>query len=342
MSEQKNESEKMEREVFVEKVQEIETAENKSEKADAKVDDKNNTSKILNEKRVLSAPMTETEAKKMMFNRSRRTFLIGGAAALAGIFGWRSLSDETKNSLYNRAFRFNENLSQTTFDKYDLAPEFSRELAGDRINGMIGLDSQLNADEWKLQVVGLANQRQFPQYSENITFEGENNAPRSLDTPPAPNESTPGLLFSLADIKSLPPVEMTTELKCIEGWSIIVNWKGVRFSDFAAQFFPVLRQTGMPNLQNIPETLTKYVSLVTPDRGYYVGWDMQSILHPQTLLAYEMNGSPLTSEHGAPLRLVTATKYGIKQIKRIGRIEFTDERPADYWAERGYDWYSGH
>ena len=88
--------------------------------------------------------------------------------------------------------------------------------------------------------------------------------------------------------------------------------------------------------------LLPYVSLVTPDGGYYVGMDMPSILHPQTLLAYEMNGEPLTIAHGAPLRLVTPTKYGIKQIKRIGRIAFTEERPADFWAERGYDWYSGH
>ena len=340
MSEQK--SENVEQEVLVEKVREIEAAKSESERVNSKASDENNTAKILGEKREISAPMTEDEAKKKMGNRSRRTFLIGGVTALAGIFGWRSLSEETKNSLLTRTFRFNENVSQTFFEKGDLASEFPRELAGDRVNGMIGLDSELNADEWKLQVVGLANPQDFPQYSENITFQGEDNAPRSMDTPPAPNESTPGLLISLDEIKSLPPVEMTTELKCIEGWSIIVNWKGVRFSDFAAQFFPALRQNGMPNLQNIPETLTKYVSLVTPDRAYYVGWDMQSILHPQTLLAYEMNGQPLTSEHGAPLRLVTTTKYGIKQIKRIGRIEFTNERPADYWAENGYDWYSGH
>ena len=70
--------------------------------------------------------------------------------------------------------------------------------------------------------------------------------------------------------------------------------------------------------------------------------DFMAEYQPKTLLGYEMSGAPLTLEHGAPLRLATATKYGIKQIKRIGRIEFTDERPADYWAERGYDWYSGH
>ncbi len=69
---------------------------------------------------------------------------------------------------------------------------------------------------------------------------------------------------------------------------------------------------------------------------------MASALHPQTLLAYEMAGSALTLEHGAPLRLVTPVKYGIKSIKRIGTIRFTNDRPADYWAERGYDWYAGH
>ena len=79
----------------------------------------------------------------------------------------------------------------------------------------------------------------------------------------------------------------------------------------------------------------------TPNKEYYVGVDMPSALHPQTLLAYEMNGAPLTDDHGAPLRLMTPVKYGIKNIKRIGSIEFTTTRPDDYWAERGYDWYAG-
>ena len=135
---------------------------------------------------------------------------------------------------------------------------------------------------------------------------------------------------------------MTTEFKCIEGWSVIVNWTGVRFSDFAAQFFPVLEVGQRPDVQRLAESLTRYVSLVTPDQQYYVGWDMQSILHPQTLLAWAMNGEPLTQDHGAPLSLVTTTKYGIKQLKRIGLIEFTNTRPEDYWAKEGYDWYSGH
>ena len=68
---------------------------------------------------------------------------------------------------------------------------------------------------------------------------------------------------------------------------------------------------------------------------------MASALHPQTLLCYEMNGRPLLPEHGAPLRLITPRKYGIKQLKRIGTLAFVAERPADYWAARGYDWHAG-
>ena len=112
---------------------------------------------------------------------------------------------------------------QAFFDSADLAPEFPRELAGARVNGFIGLDDDFDAENWRLQITGLSNPQQFSQYSANISFGGDDNAPRSLDTPPAPNESVPGLLFSLDDIKSLPSVEMTTELKCIEGWSQIVS-----------------------------------------------------------------------------------------------------------------------
>ncbi|MGH9581761.1 MAG: molybdopterin-dependent oxidoreductase, partial [Bryobacteraceae bacterium] len=112
------------------------------------------------------------------------------------------------------------------------------------------------------------------------------------------------------------------------GWSTIVEWSGARFSDFTRKY---LR----------PGFAPKYVYMETPDQQYYVGLDMKSAMHPQTLLAYERNGKPLTPDHGAPLRLVIPVKYGIKSIKRIGLIQYTNTRPGDYWAEEGYDWYSG-
>lgn len=121
-----------------------------------------------------------------------------------------------------------------------------------------------------------------------------------------------------------------------------MTWAGARFRDFAAQFQPSTKTGSATDVRNRPRDLVRYANLVTPDGGYYVGMDMESALHPQTLLCYEMNGAPLSIDHGAPLRLVTPVKYGIKHIKRIGLIEFTDTRPADFWEERGYDWYSGH
>jgi DMSO/TMAO reductase YedYZ molybdopterin-dependent catalytic subunit len=63
--------------------------------------------------------------------------------------------------------------------------------------------------------------------------------------------------------------------------------------------------------------------------------------HHQTLLAWQLNAEPLTAGHGAPIRIVTPFKYGIKQLKRIASIEFTDDRPTDYWTERGYDLHAG-
>jgi hypothetical protein len=135
------------------------------------------------------------------------------------------------------------------------------------------------------------------------------------------------LKLSMDDIRALPKTYSTVDFKCIEGWSEIISYSGVKFADFVKHYH---LPTDMP-----------YVALETPDREYYVSIDMASMMHPQTLLVYEMNGKPLTESHGAPLRLLIPVKYGIKSLKRIGRIYFSKERPPDYWAERGYDWFSG-
>lgn len=133
--------------------------------------------------------------------------------------------------------------------------------------------------------------------------------------------------LTMHDIRKFPRHTMITELRCIEGWTTIVKWSGARLADLIA---------AMP-----PADGSRFVAMETPGRGYYVGLDMDSAMHPQTLLAYEMNDRPLTWQHGAPLRLAIPVKYGVKNIKRVGVIRYTAVRPADYWAERGYDWYLG-
>ena len=232
-------------------------------------------------------------------------------AALAGLAGWKWLAAESAEDglpwPLRRFLELNERLARAAFRASRRAPEFSRSAAREpRINGGLGLRIIAPSD-WRLRVIG----------------------------PPGEGGAR---LFRVDELKLLPRVEMTTELKCIEGWSTVVFWAGARLADLAALTGLATRN----GRREDPEDLLRYAALETPNRQYYVGLDMASALHPQTLLCYEMNGEPLTPEHGAPLRLVIPVKYGIKNIKQIGTIRFTDVRPADYWAERGYDWYAGH
>ncbi|WP_167667850.1 molybdopterin-dependent oxidoreductase [Mucilaginibacter gossypiicola] len=137
------------------------------------------------------------------------------------------------------------------------------------------------------------------------------------------------LNIGIDEIKKLPKTEIIYDFKCVEGWDQISHWGGVKFSDFIAHF------------KLDAETRFEYVGMETPDKEYYVGVDMPSAMHPQTLLAYEVNEKPLPPKHGAPLRLIIPVKYGIKNLKRIGSISFSSNRPPDYWAEQGYDYYAG-
>jgi hypothetical protein len=267
--------------------------------------------------RPLTPQPSDEEVRRLSRRLTRRSFLTGGAAAAAALAGWRWLRTSADEDgvpwPLRRVLRFNERLAGAAFRESRLAPTFpeSRAVraADMRVNGGIGLGPPAGAGAWELVV-----------------------------------ESGPGpaLRFTLGDIRALPRTAMTTELKCIEGWSEFVTWGGAAFRDFLVRYRLGTRSGAAPDLANGRGDLYRYVALETPDGGYYVGLDMASALHPQTLLCYDVGGRPLTAAHGAPLRLAIPVKYGIKNIKRIGRVRFTDERPRDYWAERGYDWYAGH
>jgi hypothetical protein len=207
---------------LLEKTREIELAKQKVESSEAQNLNRDNTAEIFNEKRELSEPLSDEEAKRQMSQRSRRGFLIGGATAIVGIFGWRLMPDETKQNLFRRAFEFNEQVGQIFYSPKRLAPEFPSELAGARVNGMEGLGGDFNSADWRLRVGGPANR----------------------------NED---LILTLDDIKALPRVEMTTELKCIEGWSVVCNWTGARFSDFIAKYQPKTDTETRPTSKIIPK-----------------------------------------------------------------------------------------
>jgi hypothetical protein len=254
------------------------------------------------------------QVRRRMAQRSRRAFLGLGAGFVAGFGVWRWLV--TRREIdgepwpFRHALQVNEQLARDYFSGRRLAPEFKpSQVSPDRVNGDVGLGDDVDVSAWRMSVEGLA----------------------ASDEP---------LILALDAVKKLPRVEMTTEFKCIEGWSVVVQWAGARFTDFMKAYPPATLSGGDFSLDR-PLDFPPYVTMSTPDGGYYVGLEMESMLHPQTLLCYERNGAPLTQEHGAPLRLVIPVKYGVKNIKRIGTIRYTTLRPADYWAERGYDWYIG-
>lgn len=233
---------------------------------------------------------------------TRRSLLTGGAAMLAAFGGWRWIQNSPEDLNIPQPLRdvheANEALWRTLYREDKLAPTFDRsESSMIRVNGRRGLDNEIDLDAWTMSIL---------------------------------DEGTEVASYDMDILDGLEKREMTIEHYCIEGWSHIVTWGGVRFRDFVEANHPEY-------MENPPD----FVSLETPDRGFYVGLEWAAMMHDQTLLAFELQGEPLTQEHGAPLRLVTPLKYGIKQLKRIGVIEFTNTQPADFWGERGYDWYSG-
>jgi DMSO/TMAO reductase YedYZ molybdopterin-dependent catalytic subunit len=129
--------------------------------------------------------------------------------------------------------------------------------------------------------------------------------------------------------------DQITRLVCVEGWSAIAWWSGLKFEELL-QAYPPVSQANWAFI----ESSVNLDPNGNPD-PYYVSIDLLTARHPQTLLATHHNGQPLTVEHGTPLRLIAPVKLGLKNIKAITRITYTKDEPKDYWAERGYSRYDG-
>jgi DMSO/TMAO reductase YedYZ molybdopterin-dependent catalytic subunit len=150
------------------------------------------------------------------------------------------------------------------------------------------------------------------------------------------------LSLSLADLRAAPSRSQITRHDCVEGWSCIGQWKGARLG-------PLLQRAGLkPNARYIVfHCYDEWDG--PPGRGepYYESIDLIDAFHPQTILAYEMNGKPVPMANGAPLRLRVERQLGYKMAKFIRRIEAVEsfahiaDGHGGYWPDRGYDWYAG-
>lgn len=250
--------------------------------------------------------MKKTGKKRTIEQEIRRRTLISffvfflcltiGSVLFFKLYNEPQSADNVQPTL-RKGLQANEKILSLFFSTQRQAKSFKKSDAvkNVRVNGDVGMDGKLDTT-WRLKV-----------------------ARKPGDT----------LVLTLDDIKALPKTEIVFDFKCVEGWSQVTWWGGVRFSDF-------MKKYGL-----VPQMGMNYVGMITPDQAYYVGNDMPSMLQPQTILCYEMNGKPLPQDQGYPLRLIIPVKYGIKHLKRIGVMYFSNTKPKDYWAEQGYDYFAG-
>lgn len=134
-------------------------------------------------------------------------------------------------------------------------------------------------------------------------------------------------VFSLDQLMRMPRTGMRVRHHCVEGWSAVAEWHGLAIRELA-------KMVGASRD-------AQYVEFRSFDNGYYSTWDIESSLHPQTILAYGMNGKTLDPGHGAPLRLYSPVKLGYKTVKYLTGVNFLANRTGGYWEDQGYDWYGG-
>jgi DMSO/TMAO reductase YedYZ molybdopterin-dependent catalytic subunit len=266
-------------------------------------------------------PLTVVEmAPRMVRYRTRRevlTFGIGAAAVATGT-GYllpqntlsrlgvrRDMNTRGKEWLLNNALRVDDDVAEALYSQNRMVPTYTKSQITPIKNNYNGATPEpWYISAWKLTLEGLSS----------------------------------GLGVTL-DIRSLMSrfsvYEQITRFVCVEGWSAIAWWAGLRFDDLLRAYPPIsqakwARVESAVNLDNSGN----------PD-PYFVSIDLATARHPQTLLVTHHDGQRLTVEHGAPLRLLVPVKLGLKNVKAITRITYCVEEPKDYWAPYGYSSYDG-
>lgn len=241
------------------------------------------------------------DATKLMPDLSRRRFIAGGASfgALTLLTGCDVTDSFSAESMLVRISKFNDAVQARLFNPNTLAPTFP-ESAITRpfpFNAYFAqADSpKIDGDNWKLEVSGLV----------------ENKKP-----------------WTLAKLNALPQETQITRHICVEGWSAIGSWSGVRLSHF-------LQRIGA-------DTRAKYCWFrCGDDEGYTTSIDMPTALHAQTQMTLGFDRQTLPVAYGFPMKIRIPTRLGFKNPKWVVAMEVTNDYKGGYWEDQGYNDFSG-
>jgi len=238
-------------------------------------------------------------SRREVANLERRFFMKRSLSlgALTLLSGCDVTNQEAVQKVLWTMSRWNDSVQDWIFDPSQLAPEFpeSRITRPFPFNAFYGVAEVpvVNPATYRLEIGGLVREK-------------------------AP--------WALPELYKLPQVTQITRHICVEGWSAIGKWSGVRFSEF-------LQRIGA-------DTTARYVGFKCAD-DYYTSIDMPTALHPQTQLTFGFDGQILPRQYGFPMKLRMPTKLGFKSPKHITALYVTNENPGGYWEDQGYNWYSG-
>ncbi|MES2249121.1 MAG: molybdopterin-dependent oxidoreductase [Pseudomonadota bacterium] len=246
---------------------------------------------VVREARALIERQLDAPSRRLFL---RRSLTLGGLSMLTGC----SISDDSHvEAALAKVSRFNDEVQGWLFSPTRLAPTYTEaEITRPfPFNAYYGEDEVREVDEatYRLEVSGMvADKRRW----------------------------------TLAELRALPQQDQITRHICVEGWSAIGKWGGVRFADF-------LRHVGA-------DLSAKYVGFQCAD-DYHTSIDMPTALHPQTLLTLSYDGQPLPPKYGFPMKLRMPTKLGYKNPKHIQAMYVTNTYPGGYWEDQGYNWFGG-
>jgi DMSO/TMAO reductase YedYZ molybdopterin-dependent catalytic subunit len=241
------------------------------------------------------------DATRLMPELSRRRFIAGGASlgALTLLTGCDVTDSFSAESMLTQISKFNDAVQAKLFNPNTLAPTFP-ESAITRpfpFNGYYALDDapDIDGSTWKLEVRGLVENKKS---------------------------------WTLDELYKLPQENQITRHICVEGWSAIGSWTGVRLSHF-------LQLVGA-------DTKAKYVWFNCADvDGYNSPLDMPSALHPQTQMTFRFDNEILPRAYGYPMKIRVPTKLGFKNPKYVVSLEVTNDYKGGYWEDQGYNSFSG-